>query len=447
MPTAVVVFTRDLRVRDHPALRAAARDGRLVPLFVVDDALVRRGVAGPNRIGFLLDALADLDGSLRSRGSGLVVRRGSWVREVVRTARAHHAATIHLTADVSAYARTRVGALEDAAGRERRAVVTHPGHFAVEPGAVVPDGKDHFSVFTPYHRRWREAPRRALAPLPRRLVLPEGVEVGVPPGLDALGRGTLAPDVASGGEDRARRRLRAWSRRVAGYGDTRDALGAAGTSGLSPYLHLGCVSARQVEDAVTGRHGAEPFLRQLCWRDFFAQVLAARPETAWSDFRGAPVRWRRDEAGLAAWRDGRTGYPLVDAAMRQLAQEGFVHNRARMVAASFLTKDLRIDWREGAAHFLAHLVDGDLASNNLSWQWVAGTGTGANPGRVLNPVIQARRFDPGGEYVRRYVAELAPVAPPAIFDPPPDVRAATGYPAPIVDHDEAAAEYRARLAL
>jgi deoxyribodipyrimidine photo-lyase len=445
MSTAVVVFTRDLRVRDHPALHAAARAGRVVPLFVLDDALARHGTAGPNRVGFLLDALADLDGSLRARGAALVVRRGPWVREVVRTARAQDATEIHLAGDVSAYARTRLAALERACRRERREVVTHPGHFAVEPGVVVPDGKDHFSVFTPFHRRWRDAPRRELAPLPRRLHLPGGVDAGALPSLTALGRGTRGADVATGGEDRARRRLRAWARHVGDYGDTRDALGAGATSRLSPYLHLGCVSARQVEEAVAHHGGAEPFLRQLCWRDFFAQVLAARPETAWSDFRSAPVRWRRDRAGLAAWREGRTGYPLVDAAMRQLEREGFVHNRARMVAASFLTKDLRVDWREGAAHFLEKLVDGDLASNNLSWQWVAGTGTGGNPGRVLNPATQARRFDPGGDYVRRYVAELAAVEPPDIFDPPLDVRAATRYPAPIVDHRAAAAEYRALL--
>ena len=208
---------------------------------------------------------------------------------------------------------------------------------------------------------------------------------------------------------------------------------------------------------VTGMTGAEPFIRQIAWRDFFAQLLAARPQAAHQDYRtrdgagagpgglppGAPRRWHYDPDGLAAWKDGRTGYPVVDAAMRQLSVEGFMHNRARMIVASFLTKDMRIDWREGAAHFMARLADADVASNQLNWQWVAGTGTDTQRHRIFNPVRQGQRFDPGGEYIRRYVPELDGVPASEIHDPPPDVRKAHRYPQPILDHAQAARAWRA----
>jgi deoxyribodipyrimidine photo-lyase len=197
---------------------------------------------------------------------------------------------------------------------------------------------------------------------------------------------------------------------------------------LSPYLHFGCVSPVElVGRADRRKRGVEPFLRQLAWRDFHHQVLAARPEAAHRDYRPRGDRWHRDDEALQAWRDGRTGYPLVDAGMRQLAREGWMHNRARLVTASFLTKHLYVDWRLGARHFFDLLVDGDIANNALNWQWVAGTGTDTRPNRVLNPTLQAKRYDPAGAYVRRYLPELGT----------PD------YPPPIVDHRDAVAAFRA----
>jgi deoxyribodipyrimidine photo-lyase len=406
MSTAVVVFTRDLRVRDQPALAAAVHGAEhVLPLFVLDDRILRGPGIGPNRVGFLRESLVDLSDALRSRGAGLAVRQGDWVGEVVRAARDHDATEIHLAADVSRYATERAAALEAAVAQERRTVVTHASHFIVEPGVVQPTGRDHFSVFTPYHRQWVGAPRREHAPTPRRLTLPPRARLGRLPTLRTLAPGRRAPNVVPGGETAAHRRLQTWARRgVAAYGDTRDHLPDDTTSHLSAYLHLGCISALDVERAAAKRDGADPFLRQLAWRDFFAQALAARPEVAWSDFQSRRIRWRDDREGFDAWCAGEAGVPLVDAAMHQLAREGFVHNRARMVAASYLTKDLHIDWRRGARHYLEHLVDGDLASNNLSWQWVAGTGTGSNPQRKLNPERQSRRFDPDGAYVDRFSA-------------------------------------------
>jgi deoxyribodipyrimidine photo-lyase len=232
------------------------------------------------------------------------------------------------------------------------------------------------------------------------------------------------------------------------YADHHDDLPGDATSRLSPYLHFGCLSPLEVLHAA--RHhqgeGADAFVRQLCWRDFYAQVLAARPDAAWSDYVARGDRWRDDPDAVQAWKEGRTGYPVVDAAMRQLQAEGFVHNRARMVVSSFLTKDLYVDWRVGARHFLDLLVDGDLAQNNLNCQWVAGTGTDTNPHRVFNPTVQGHRFDPDGDYVRRYVPELRAIKDGTVHDPDVKVRRAYDYPAPIVDHREAVGEYRDRRA-
>jgi deoxyribodipyrimidine photo-lyase len=250
-----------------------------------------------------------------------------------------------------------------------------------------------------------------------------------------------------GGEAEARRRLNAWTRRGLGeYGERHDDLAGDATSRMSPYLHFGCISPLEVATKLRGRVGGEPFVRQLCWRDFYLQVLAARPDAAWHDYKDRGDTWNSDADGLAAWQEGRTGFPVVDAGMRQLVREGFMHNRARMVVASFLTKDLMIDWRLGAAHFLDWLLDGDIANNNLNWQWTAGTGTDSNPHRVFNPTVQGTRFDPAGDYVRRYVPELADVPGKAVHDPNPATRATTGYPLPIVDHREAIEEFKARRA-
>ena len=216
------------------------------------------------------------------------------------------------------------------------------------------------------------------------------------------------------------------ARGLAAYDRLHDDLAADGTSRLGAYLHFGCLSPLELAERASGREGAEPFVRQLCWRDFYAQLLAARPEISHADFRPRGHRWRDDAGALAAWKEGRTGYPIIDAGMRQLAREGFMHNRARLLTGSFLTKDLYLDWRLGAAHFAGLLVDGDVASNSGNWQWVAGTGVDTRPNRVFNPISQARRFDPSGDYVRRYVPELAGIEGSAVHEPWKLARAAAG---------------------
>ncbi|HEX5984237.1 MAG TPA: deoxyribodipyrimidine photo-lyase [Solirubrobacterales bacterium] len=449
--TAVVLFNRDLRVRDHPALVAAARAERTVPLFVFDERLLASRFAAPNRVAFMLEALRDLDGALRRVGGRLFVRRGDPVREAVAVAREAGAGAIHVSADWSAYARRREERLARACEEERIEFSAHPGVTVVAPGAVTPGGGDHFKVFSPYHRAWSELPWRQRLGAPRKLAVPAKLRAGRLPSLDSLLAASRAagarpsPGRLPGGESEGRRLMRSFLRDGLGdYEERHDDLAGDGTSRLSAHIRWGCVSPLELAREAGDRPGDGAFVRQLCWRDFHHQVLAATPSLPRRDYRPRRDRWSRSQRTLEAWREGRTGYPLVDAAMRQLAEEGFMHNRARMTVASFLCKDLYVDWREGARHFWDLLTDGEIANNAGNWQWVAGTGNDTRPNRVLNPVRQAERFDPAGEYVRRYLPELESVEGKVIFRP----WRAQGfdrldYPEPIVDHDEAAAAFRA----
>jgi deoxyribodipyrimidine photo-lyase len=327
----------------------------------------------------------------------------------------------------------------------RIAVERHPGITAVESIAVRTPGGGPYQVFTPYYRRWLAASWRPRVATPARNTLPAGISSGRLPWLAELTAVPRAAATARGGESEGLARLSRWAAdRLAGYDRDRDDLAADATSRLSAYLHFGCLSPLALAAEMSARPGGAALVRQIAWRDFFHQVLAARPDAAWRDYRHRGDRWRDDPDGLAAWQQGRTGYPVVDAAMRQLAQEGFMHNRARMIAASFLTNDLRLDWRAGAAHFMRYLTDADIACNQLNWQWVAGAGTDTNPHRIFNPTRQGRRFDPTGAYVRRYVPELARLPAAVIHDPDEPTRRARGYPPPIVDHRQAIAASRAR---
>jgi len=432
MQVAIVLFTRDLRVHDNPALAAAVESAETVlPLFVLDDGIgATRYGAAANRSAFLHESLADLDASLRRLGGALDVRRGDVVDETVRAARAVGAATVFASADVSPYATERQRRL--AAEVDLRLA---DGNFVVPAGEVAPTGNDHYQVFSPYHRAWSQVPWGAPVRTPAAISLPAGVEPG--PGPD------FGPSaMPSGGETAGSERAGAWLRvHLDDYGSGgHDAIAADGTSRLSPYLHFGCVSPRAL--AVRARElGGDAFTRQLCWRDFYAQILAARPRTQVEDLRPRGDRWLDDPEGLAAWKEGMTGFPLVDAGMRQLREEGWMHNRARMVAASFLVKDLGIDWREGARHFFDLLLDGDVAQNIGNWQWVAGTGVDTRPNRIYNPTAQLRKLDPDGAYVRRYVPELADVPARDIAEPG---LLAPSYPRPIVDHAQAVAAFRQR---
>lgn len=449
----VAVFTRDLRVHDNPMLLAAVASGQpVVPLFVYDSAILGGRARRHARDRYLEEALDTLDRSLRRRGAGLVRRHGRWATEVLRVAAESGAGSIHVLQDVTPYARRRLDRLRERAG-SGLAITAHEGLTVLPPGVVMPSGSDHYRVFTPYHRRWLATPWRPLDPAPRRIrALPcvfdpaelAGIVDGRPGRTSTtaavgMGNGRIAKrSNRSGGEDAARRRLATWlSRGVDTYAQTRERLDRTsgnGTSRLSTDLHFGCLSALEVASRARLHDGAAPFVRQLCWRDFYVQAVSARPKVVWENFVDRQWSWRSTPTAFEMWKQGRTGYPLVDAAMRQLAAEGFVPNRARMVAASFLAKDLELDWRSGASHFLELLVDADIVVNNLNWQWMAGTGTGSHPNRALSPERQGRRFDPDGAYVRRYVPELAGVPASRIHRPTSEDRQTCGYPMPIVDH-------------
>ena len=433
MKVAVVLFTRDLRIHDNPALAAAVEAAETVlPLFVLDDGIGKtRFGAASGRRAFLLESLADLDASLRRLGGALDVRRGEVVAEAVRAARSIGATTVFASADVSMYAVDRQRRL--GAELDLRLV---DSNYVVPAGEVAPTGNDHYQVFSPYHRAWSEAPWGSPIPTPQAIRLPDATQpTAVEPRVEST-RAVL------GGERAGVERAGAWLRaHLDEYGaGGHDAIAADATSRLSPYLHFGCVSARALAVRATERGGAA-FVRQLCWRDFYAQILFARPRTQVEDMRGRGDRWLDDPEGLAAWKEGMTGYPLVDAGMRQLQAEGWMHNRARMVTASFLVKDLGIDWREGARHFFDLLLDGDVAQNIGNWQWVAGTGVDTRPNRIYNPTAQLKRLDPEGAYVRRYVPELADVPARDIAEPG---LLAPSYPRPIVEHAQAVAAFRAR---
>ena len=429
MDVAIVLFTRDLRVHDNPVLAAAcARARQVVPAFVVDPALA----VPPNRARFLAQSLADLRGRLRERGGDLLIRRGDPVAESLRLAADTGARAVFVADDVTGYATRRREKLAAECGRQRLELAVTPQHAVVPAGAVTPAGGGHYKVFTPYWRAWLAAAWREEHPAPRAIALPAA---GDPGDLPDVASG-YSPGLAPGGERAARERARRWVEGpLAGYADAHDDLAADATARLSAYLRFGCLSAVELARAAKSRPGGDEFCRQLAWRDFFHQVTAAFPRIAEASYRDGQRSWKDDPEALAAWRDGRTGIPVVDAGMRQLAAEGFMHNRARLLVASFLTKQLSIHWTAGARHFFDLLVDGDIANNAGNWQWVAGTGNDTRPNRRLSPQRQARRFDPDGDYVRRHVPELAGIAGGAVHAPWRLGRPPRGYPAPLIDPD------------
>ena len=449
MSTAIVWLTRDLRVHDHPALRAGTDEAdHVVPVFVMDEAILADtdAYANANKRAHLHAALTDLTSAMRDLGGALVKREGKVPQVLAQLVEEVGADVVHTTADVSGYASRRLEAVRDALDVE---VVTHPGHLVHHPGTITTTSGGAYRVYTPYRRAWAAKERRDVLGPPDAISLPSGVEVGRTPSRDDLLRGTSpSPDLRPGGEQAARADAARWlDGAVDGYDDQRDDLADDATSRLSAHLHLGTISANELADRADQRNpGADAFVRQLAWRDFHHQVLAEDTDRAHTDVRDQGDDWDHDEDLLEAWRTGHTGVPVVDAAMRQLLDEGFMHNRARMVVASFLTRELYQDWREGAAHFMAWLADGDVANNQLNWQWVAGTGTVSRPNRRFNPVTQGERHDPSGDYVRRYVPELRDVEGKAVHRPwdlDDDVRADLDYPDPVVDLDTALDRFRA----
>jgi len=437
-------FRRDLRLEDNPALLeacAAAEDGVLL-LFVVDRRLWEPG--GTARRAYLAASLAALDESVDGR---LVVRYGDPAVEVPRAAAEAGAATVHVAADFGPYGSRRDRAVEVALSEQGVELHRTGSPYAVAPGRVVNGSGEGYKVFTPFSRAWAEHGWRAPAGRPSRSQTwlaadSDGIpEAPVPDGMT----------LPSAGEEAARRRWREFLDVVGEYDDGRDRPDLDRTSRMSVHLKWGEIHPRTLlaDLAPLRSKGASTYRSELAWREFYADVLHRRPETAREYLRPEFASMEYDEPGddLAAWAEGRTGFPIVDAGMRQLRATGWMHNRVRMIVASFLVKDLHLEWQHGARHFMRWLVDGDLASNQHGWQWVAGCGTDAAPYfRVFNPTSQGQKLDPDGAYVRRWVAELAEVDKAYIHEPskqpggPPD-----GYPPPLLDHAEERREALARL--
>jgi deoxyribodipyrimidine photo-lyase len=433
---AIVLFTRDLRVDDNPALVDAVATGApVVPLFVLDPRLL---AGRRSRGAFLVGCLHALDDELRARGGRLVLRTGDPIEETARVAAATGASLIVVAGDVTAYAHRRLVRLRDALPHVE--VRTTPGITVLEPGAVAPPDRTHYRVFTPFHRAWSAAPWRAPVDGPVRIDVPEEIaSAPLPPAPSGTVGGWAVPG-AGAGRERAAAFL---ADGLSLYTERRDLAACEGTSRLSPYLRFGCISPLRLALAA----GDSAFTRQLAWRDFYAQVLAANPASRRDDLVPLRYAWSGDPMLAERWRAGETGFPIVDAGMRQLLAEGWMHNRVRMIVASFLTKNLDLDWRLGEAHFDAHLLDGDPANNVGGWQWVAGTGVDTRPGRMFNPWLQSSRFDPDGVYIRRYLPELRDAATPDLHEPGRlgGSLLAGGYPAPMVDHATTARRYRERF--
>ena len=449
MNTAIWWIRRDLRMNDNPALRAALESGLpVVPLFILDPALLHPPAA--RRQAFLFAGLRQLQADLASRGSSLLIRCGppkDVLAEVIQETRA---AAIFAEEDYSPYARRR-----DTAVAAELPLELVMGLTVHHPAAVVKADGSPYTVFTPFSNAWKQLPAPGIQPWqpPQRLPSPP-----VPGGLPVPEASPLTGFPA--GETEAQRRLQDFLiTGISGYHDGRNRLDLDGTSALSPYLRFGVLSARQAFSAARqaltsdptseARRGIETWINELIWREFYNAILYHFPEVLRYSFRPnlRNIAWRNAPHDLQAWQSGHTGYPVVDAAMRQLDQTGWMHNRGRMIVASFLVKDLLINWQAGERWFMRQLVDGDPAANNGGWQWTAGVGTDAAPYfRIFNPVLQSKKFDPQGAYIRRWLPELAQVPDKYIHEPwlmPAEIQETSGckigldYPAPIVDHQEA----------
>ncbi|MFB6111414.1 MAG: deoxyribodipyrimidine photo-lyase [Halobacteriaceae archaeon] len=443
---------RDLRIADNRGLAAAAESGPVLPVFILDPAVLEH--ASPPRVAFLLDALEALREAYRGIGGDLVVRHGDPRAELGALADEVEPTAVVFNEDYSGLAQRRDEAVRthlEAAGLD---VESYTDAVLHEPGAIRTNDGDPYQVFTYFWRKWRDRSKADPAPAPS----PDDIAAvtGEPlPSLAALGFETPDANIPNASTAAARDRLAAFCEGpIYEYEEARDRPAADGTSRLSPHLKYGTIGIREVyaESAAaleaapdeTAEESVREYQSQLAWREFYTQVLYFNPDVVTENFKRYtnPIDWREDPDGLQAWKEGATGYPIVDAGMRQLREEAYMHNRVRMIVASFLTKDLLIDWRAGYEWFRERLVDHDTANDTGGWQWAASTGTDAQPYfRIFNPMTQGERYDPDAEYIKRYVPELADVPPDLIHDWPslePETRQsqAPAYPDPIVDHGQ-----------
>ncbi len=459
VPTTVMWFRRDLRLRDNPALVAAAKagSGSVAGLFILDEQLLAK--SGQARIGFMAEAISNLDASMSTK---LNVLSGKPVETVVEFAREVGATKVFVTEEFTPYAIERDQKAAEALKKIGVELVQIDSPYVVKPGTIMNQAGLPYKVFGGFRRGWEP--------------LSEGIKVLAAPKVEWVQLSTKKPVIAANSRIRpryfgdcpestpdslpeasevaAKKLIAEFAKKSHEYADHRNEPGVSGTSRLSPYLRFGLVHPRQILAEISQNDaGGRTFASEICWREFYADVLFTNPNSRYEALQPKMARLRIDSDATAiqrfqTWTQGQTGYPLVDAGMRQLLAEGWMHNRVRMVTASFLIKNLHIDWRWGAQWFMCNLIDGDIASNQHGWQWTAGTGTDAAPfHRIFNPTLQAERFDPDGEYIKRYVPELREVPAPDCLRPQGGtLLSALDYPPPIVDHGVERAEALARLA-
>jgi len=453
--TAVWWIRRDLRLEDNQALQAALENaGRVLPVFVIDPYLVQSSRMGQERLKFLWGGLRLLQRELRERGADLIIRRGDPIKVVPALVNESAASTVYAEEDFSPYARRR-----DRTVAEQVPLSLKPGLVIAHPEAISKADGGPYQIYSYYRKKWRKRlypiPRDDVWDAPGRIKIPQGIPSDSIPETEFPLTEYFPP-----GHESAQDRLEMFTSgkdpAIYSYQEGRDRPDLQGTSRLSPYFHFGMLSARQAlveAQAAADQAGGEKqqksvdtWVDELIWRDFYVSILYHFPHVVEGSFRENTqhISWQNDREDFQRWKEGKTGYPLVDAGMRQLLEMNWIHNRLRMVVASFLVKDLLIDWRWGETWFMKNLLDADLAANNGGWQWVAGTGTDAAPYfRIFNPVSQSQKHDPQGEYIKRFVPELQVVSPQYIHEPwtmSASVQVECGcvigkdYPAPIIDH-------------
>jgi len=432
--TAIWWIRRDLRLTDNTALYAALEAGSVIPVFILDPAF---SGSSPRRKNFLYEGLHALDKDLRSRGSYLVVRSGKPLEVLKQLLVETNVGAIYAKEDFTPYARKR----DEKIARTLPLQLIH-GQTVHHPTSVLKSNGKPYTVYTPYSKAWK-------AKLPFSLdLLTAPQQINTPSDIwtESLPPFKVNPLFPAGEQEALVRLEEFLHKRVYSYSNDRNRIDLESTSALSPYIRFGMLGLRQAvhsaRQAIGQKRsdGAEVWLNELIWREFYIQILYHFPYVSKRSFNPAlaNIQWRNNEAEFEAWRDGRTGVPIVDAGMRQLKEIGWMHNRARMIVASFLVKDMLIDWRWGEAWFMENLLDGDLAANNGGWQWTAGTGTDAAPYfRIFNPVLQSKKFDPDGNYIRKWVPELRDVETTDVHAPWENRIKVKGYPEkPIVEHDK-----------
>jgi len=468
----IVWLRRDLRLADQPALTAACEEcSEVIPLFLFDEPLLAIHRFGPACVNFMLGSLEELTSALADRGLALHWRRGNSIEEIVQAAAEWNAGVVYWNRDYEPETIERDRRVQVQLGRLGVAVRTFKDHVVFEAEEVRGVSGDPMQRYSAYRARWWtkwHETKPTVLPVPKMLTGVKHAAIPRPaplPSVRQLGYGHVSLWIGPG-ERNARNRLQRFLEGpIHRYANGRNLPGIDGSSKLSPHFRFGTLSPRTAIHAAlrilakggrTSRPDVLTWIDELIWREFFQQVLAAFPHVVDDPFRKVatpPPRGRGPERDrlFRAWCEGTTGFPIVDAGMRQLNQTGWMHNRVRMIVASFLIKDLRIDWKSGERYFMNHLLDADVAANNGNWQWCASTGTDAMPGyRIFNPTLQSKKFDPDGTYIRRYVPELAHVSAKRIHEPHlmtadeqkrAVCRIGTDYPSPVVDHQLARQEY------